>query len=43
LALGMFTVITGPECNYWNAFLFRFPESLFFLEVVKIDCGTVIP
>ncbi len=35
MALGMFTVITGPECNYWNAFLFRFPESLF-PKVVRI-------
>ena len=33
--LRTFTVITGPECTYWNAFLFRFPET-HFPKVVRI-------
>src|SRR5258705_6939571 len=35
LASGAFTLIMGPECNHWNAFLFRFPET-HFLKVVRI-------
>src|SRR5258707_3318262 len=35
LASGAFTLIVGPECNHWNAFLFRFPET-HFPKVVRI-------
>ena len=35
LASGAFTLITGPECNHWTAFLFRFPET-HFPKVVRI-------
>src|SRR5258708_2275024 len=40
-ALGTFTFIMGPECNYWNAFFVQISRIPF--SKSGQNCGTVIP